>query len=230
MKILSGTSSIHIGHLPKEEEEWKPRKPILLQPQRNANNKARQEDISSFKPESLLLQGLLDLGVASPSVDQGKMITYHSCKMQDGTIVKEGMSLVYVDRENEYTIGLFMRGYLILINTDRYSLVVVEKGVTKPSATHLGCPIVEFKDEVDVVPLNKIIGYLPLVHHCKESHCNVREEQTTCRIEQEDKRVSKTCVKHKFHEGGKIYVVNVYSLKCLENVDFLNVNSCAKKL
>ena len=92
--------------LDTEDEILKSRKPLLQQPLRNLHNKATIQDISSFRPQCLLLQGLIDLGVTSPSVDKGKMITYGRCKVPDGTIIKEGMPLVYMDRENEVFIFL----------------------------------------------------------------------------------------------------------------------------
>ncbi|XP_078326415.1 uncharacterized protein LOC111111074 isoform X3 [Crassostrea virginica] len=220
-----------LGILPDTEDEiLKSRKPLLQQPLRNLHNKATIQDISSFRPQCLLLQGLIDLGVTSPSVDKGKMITYGRCKVPDGTIIKEGMSLVYMDRENECSIGLYQKGHLFLIGTNRYSLVLVEKGVIKPSSTYLGCPLVEFTGEIDVVPLHKIKEYVPLVHHCTESYCNIREDQTTCRIEQEDKMISKMYLRHKLCEERKQYIVNVYSLKCSSQFDFMDVNLCAKKI
>lgn len=128
------------------------------------------------------------------------------------------------------SIGLYQKGHLFLIGTNRYSLVLVEKGVIKPSSTYLGCPLVEFTGEIDVVPLHKIKEYVPLVHHCTESYCNIREDQTTCRIEQEDKMISKMYLRHKLCEERKQYIVNVYSLKCSSQFDFMDVNLCAKKI
>ena len=79
-------------------------------------------------------------------------------------------------------------------------------------------------------PPQGIKEYVPLVYHCTESYCNIREDQTTCRIEQEDKMVSKMYLRHKLCKERKQYIVNVYSLKCSSQFDFMDVNSIPKNM
>lgn len=168
--------SIRAGHLSAKDPNYESYMPVLLMPNRCNNKKAILQELSSFHPQCLLLQGLVDLGTPSPTVD-GKMITYQGCRSQDGSVIKEGMSLAYINRENEVEIGLFKRGYLLLLEKQRKSLITVEKGHIQ-TTSFLGCPIVHFMNETDVVPLHRVLSYVPLVHHCGHSHCTIREGRT----------------------------------------------------
>lgn len=217
-----------LGHLSAKDPNYESHMPVLLMPNRCNNKKAILQELSSFHPQCLLLQGLVDLGTPSPTVD-GKMITYQSCRSQDGSVIKEGMSLAYINRENEVEIGLFKRGYLLLLEKQRKSLITVEKGHIQ-TTSFLGCPIVHFMNETDVVPLHRVLSYVPLVHHCGHSHCTIREGRTTIRVEQEDKDVYRRFVVHNMNHAVKVYVVNVYSLKCPSGIPSADLKTCSKKL
>nr|XP_034308999.1 uncharacterized protein LOC117683581 isoform X2 [Crassostrea gigas] len=217
-----------LGHLSTKDPNYESHMPVLLMPIRCNNKKAILQELSSFHPQCLLLQGLVDLGTPSPTVD-GKMITYQGCRSQDGSVIKEGMSLAYMNRENEVEIGLFKRGYLILLENQRKSLITVEKGHIQ-TTSFLGCPIVHLKNETDVVPLHRVLSYVPLVHHCAQSHCTIREGRTTIRVEQEDKDVYKRFLVHNMNHAIRVYVVNVFSLKCPSEFPFSDLKTCSKKL
>eukprot|EP00105_Crassostrea_gigas_P012165 XP_011428068.1 PREDICTED: uncharacterized protein LOC105328757 isoform X1 [Crassostrea gigas] len=217
-----------LGHLSAKDPNYESHMPVLLMPNRCNNKKAILQELSSFHPQCLLLQGLVDLGTPSPTVD-GKMITYQSCRSQDGSVIKEGMFLAYINSENEVEIGLFKRGYLLLLEKQRKSLITVEKGHIQ-TTSFLGCPIVHFMNETDVVPLHRVLSYVPLVHHCGHSHCTIREGRTTIRVEQEDKDVYRRFVVHNMNHAVKVYVVNVYSLKCPSGIPSADLKTCSKKL
>lgn len=70
--------------------------------------------------------------------------------------------MTYINRENEVEIGLFKRGYLILMEKQRKSLITVEKENIL-TTSFLDCPIVHFKNEIDVAPLHRVLSYVSLV-------------------------------------------------------------------
>uniref|UniRef100_A0A8W8MMW6 Uncharacterized protein n=1 Tax=Magallana gigas TaxID=29159 RepID=A0A8W8MMW6_MAGGI len=177
---------------------------MLLMPNRSNNKKAILQELSSFHPQCLLLQGLVDLGTPSPTVD-GKMNTYQSCRSQDGSVIKEGISLAYIKKQ-------------------RKSLITVENGHIQ-TTSFLGCSIVHFMNETGVVPLHRVLSYVPLVHHCAHSHCTIRKGRTTIRVEQEDKDVYRRFVVHNMNHAVKVYVVNVYSLKCPSGIPFADLKT-----
>lgn len=110
-------------------------------------------------------------------------------------------------------IELFKRAYLLLLEKQRKSLITVENGHIQ-TTSFLGCPIVHFMNKTGVVPLHRVLSYVPLVHHCAHSHCTIRKGRTTIRVEQEDTDVYRRFVVHNMNHAVKVYVVNVYSLKC----------------
>ena len=100
--VLCHIFSSHAGHLSVKDgnSSFESSVPVLLKPNRRDNNKPLVQDLSNFHPQCLLLQGLIDLGTPSLSLE-GKMITYQSCRSQDGSVIREGMSMIYINRENE---------------------------------------------------------------------------------------------------------------------------------
>ena len=99
-------------------------------------------------------------------------------------------------------IGLFRKGILILMERQRESLVILEKGNIQ-SMWFLGCPSVKFNNEFDVVPLNRILSYIPLIHHCTISHCLIKEGKTKIRVEQEDKDIHQIFIEHNLNPAFK---------------------------
>lgn len=126
-------------------------------------------------------------------------------------------------------IGLFRKGILILMERQRESLVILEKGNIE-SIWFLGCPSVKFNNEFDVVPLNRILSYIPLIHHCTISHCLIKEGKTKIRVEQEDKDIHNKFIKHNLNSASRTYLINIYSLKCPSEFQFADISTCAKKL
>ncbi|XP_055997292.1 uncharacterized protein LOC125675581 [Ostrea edulis] len=202
-------------------------KPLLLRPLRTANNKTKLQDMSAFQHQCLLLQGLIDLGIPSPCLE-GKMISYQMCRCKDGSSIAEGMSIMYLSREDEFKVGIFKGGLLLLQGARRSSLAIVEKGVIQ-QPTHLGCPVIEFSEDLDVIPITNVLSYMPLVHHCIQCHCSIKEGKTPARIEQEETELKHTkFIKHKLSRGHRLFLVNVYSLKCPSSFDFSKPSACAK--
>lgn len=126
-------------------------------------------------------------------------------------------------------IGLFKRGYLVLMEKQRKSLITIEKGNIQ-TTSFLGCPIVHFNNEIDVVPLHRVLSYVPLVQHCAPSHCTIKKGRTTIRVEQEDKDIYKKVIVHNMNHAIKIYIFNAYSLKCPSGIPFSDLKTCSKKL
>ncbi|XP_056003527.1 uncharacterized protein LOC125663077 [Ostrea edulis] len=202
-------------------------KPLLLRPLRTANNKTKLQDMSAFQHQCLLLQGLIDLGIPSPCLE-GKMISYQMCRCKDGSSIAEGMSIMYLSREDEFKVGIFKGGLLFLQGARRSSLAIVEKGVIQ-RPTHLGCPVIKFSEDLDVIPITNVLSYMPLVHHCIQCHCSIKEGKTPARIEQEETELKHTkFIKHKLSRGYRLFLVNVYSLKCPSSFDFSKPSACAK--
>uniref|UniRef100_A0A8W8MM09 Uncharacterized protein n=1 Tax=Magallana gigas TaxID=29159 RepID=A0A8W8MM09_MAGGI len=95
----------------------------------------------------------------------------------------------------------------LAIEKQRKSSITVEKGHIQITS-FLGCPIVHFKNEIDVVALHRVLYHVPLLHHCTPSHCTTKEGKTTIRVVQEDKYDYKRVVVHNMNHAVKVYVVN----------------------
>uniref|UniRef100_A0A8W8MP92 Uncharacterized protein n=1 Tax=Magallana gigas TaxID=29159 RepID=A0A8W8MP92_MAGGI len=131
------------------------------------------------------------------------------------------------DSDGGVKIGLF-KGIFVLLEKQRKSLITVEKGHIQ-TTSFLGCHIVYFKNEIDVVALQIVRYHVPLVHHCAPSHCATKEGKTTIRVEQENKYDYKRFVVHNMNHAVKVYVVNVYSLKCPSGIPSADLKTCSKK-
>lgn len=128
----------------------------------------------------------------------------------------------------QFKVGIFKGGLLLLQGARRSSLAIVEKGVIQ-RPTHLGCPVIEFSEDLDVIPITNVLSYMPLVHHCIQCHCSIKEGKTPARIEQEETELKHTkFIKHKLSRGHRLFLVNVYSLKCPSSFDFSKPSACAK--
>ena len=127
-------------------------------------------------------------------------------------------------------IGLFRKGILILMERQRESLVILEKGNIQ-SMWFLGCPSVKFNNEFDVVPLNRILSYIPLIHHCTISMATALSKKG--KLKSEWSKRTKTFIKYLSNiiwiRPSRTYLINIYSLKCPSDFQFADISTCAKK-
>ena len=61
----------------------------LAKAERTQSRKSKYRDLSEFQPANVILQGLIDVGIASPRLE-GTMLNYAAISIRDGKMLTAG--------------------------------------------------------------------------------------------------------------------------------------------
>ncbi|XP_076117009.1 uncharacterized protein LOC143084835 [Mytilus galloprovincialis] len=173
------------------------------------NKKMSPDDLMYIEVQ--VLQAILNCG-GSPNILSSKDLTvqeFSKGTTKLGENARVGSFVLYLDEEENAKIGKVTKFLRLVWKGNCHQVVYIQK-VIPAHHSNARLQYITTTETTDCVKLVKLQSLIHTVHDCRGGNCHLKEGTVTKRIEQENRSVKRTYLKHSLQHN--VYIINKYRL------------------